>query len=490
MPQEPANEPRVAILGAGVSGLAMAVRLKNAGFSTFEVFERASDVGGTWHQHRYPGLCCDIQAHIYSYSFAGNPDWSSPYPPQPELASYFRGVSKKFDLIRHIHFNMAVKSVEFDENRKCWNVNLESGKTKTFDFVVSALGFYNTPQYPAIAGLDRFKGEAWHSSQWREDVDLSGKRVAVIGTAASAVQIAPAVAKIASQLYQFQRTPNWIVPRPETPYTLSRRAMFRRFPLLRKLHRWNLYRQSRLVLNAYFGNAEATALLQKMAKDHLDATISDPVLREKLTPNYLPGCKRLLITNDYYPMFKRGNVELVNDGIERITEDSVITRDGTERKVDAIMYCTGYLFPNFEGPIPIVGRGGRTLKQAFAGGPEAYAAGTTVPGFPNYFLINGPNGVFGYSSAILSAEIQSNYIFRTIRHVVAHKSRTIEPRKSVCDEYNVRTQAVLKTTNFAGDCPSFYHDENGRVAFFYPGSAIRMWRELSRLRKTDYLIEG
>lgn len=490
MSQKIQDEPRIAILGSGVSGIAMAVQLKKAGFSTFEIFERDTDVSGTWHQNRYPGLCCDVQAHIYSYSFAGNPDWSSPYPPRSELKAYFRGVAEKFDLIRHIHFNTAVKSAVYDENAKCWTVALENGETRTFDFVISALGFYNTPQFPAIAGIDEFKGPAWHSSQWREDVDLTGKRVAVIGSAASAVQIAPAVAKIASQLYLFQRTPNWVVPRQEKPYPLSRRKMFRRFPILRKLHRWHIYVQSRFILKAFFGDPQKTELLRTMAKNHLDTVVQDPELQQKLTPDFLPGCKRVLITDDFYPIFKKANVELVTDGIEKIIEDSIVTRDGVARPVDIIIYCTGYLFPRFEGPIPVTGRKGQTLGEAFGTAPEAFAAGTSVPGFPNYFLINGPNGIFGYSSAILSAEIQSKYVLRIIQYLMKRKERTIEPRKDVTKTYNDDTQELLSTTNFASQCPSFYHDENGRVAFFYPGSALRMWRELSKVKRSNYVVES
>jgi cation diffusion facilitator CzcD-associated flavoprotein CzcO len=493
MPNKHSAKPRIAVFGSGVSGIATGVALKKAGFSNFEMFERESDVGGTWNNHRYPGLCCDVPAHIYSFSFAGNPHWSLPYPPRAEISAYFRKVAERFDLIRHIRFNTAVRSAEYDESRQEWNVALENGETRAFDFVIGALGFYNTPQLPAIPGVDEFQGESWHSSRWPEDLDLTGKRVAIVGTAASSVQITPEVAKVAEQLHVFQRTPNWIFPRDQTPFTPAQRTRFARFPILRKLHRWQIYYREQMPLKkAFWGDRDKIREFQDGAKAYLDSVIADPVLREKLTPNFVLGCKRVLLTSEYYPTFNRPNVELVTDGINKITARAVVTSDGVEREVDAIIYCTGYLFPHFEGPVPIVGKGGQTLAEAFAGGPEAHAAGTGVPGFPNYFIVNGPNGVFGFGSAVMSAEIQAEYVARVIKYVTARHARSIEPRKDVTAKYNAHMQAVLSTTNFASttNCPSFYHDENGRVAFFYRGTAFEMWRELARVKKKNYVIQG
>lgn len=482
----PVGTPRVAVLGAGVSGILMAIKLLKAGIRTFVVFERADAVGGTWQQHTYPGLCCDVPSHVYSYSFALNPDWSRIFPEQAELRDYFHRCAHEFGVLPFVRLSTPVAAARFDEADGTWTIELANGEKATFDFVISALGFLNKPELPDIPGRESFRGPSWHSAHWDGTVDLANKRVVVVGSAASAVQIVPEVAKVAAHVSVFQRTPNWIVPRRNMPYTEAQKERFRKFPALMRLHRWLLYLYSHQLLAGFLGNRRILDRMRAEALAHMHAHIHDPAMRKALTPSFEPGCKRMLVTDDFYPALLRSNVELITAGIERIDEDAVVTREGRRVPADVIIFCTGYKMPNYAGPVPVEGRDGKTLAAHMDRFPEAYR-GVAVPGFPNFFMINGPNGPLGYTSVIMPAEIQTSYIIRMIKRSRDRGLRWIDVKESVSRRYNDQIQAKLRKSSLGGDCLSYYHDTQGRVWTFYPGSAHRMWWEFRHCGLSDYI---
>lgn len=465
-----------------------AIKLKRAGLGHFVVYEKSNGISGTWHHHNYPGLCCDIPSHVYSYSFALNPDWSKLYAEHWEIKKYFEKVVEDFEITPHIKLNTGVERATYDEDHDKWTVRLENGREEIFDFVINGLGINRFPApIPDIPGQDNFGGESWHSSHWRHDVDLKGKRIAVIGAAASAVQVVPEMAKIAGHLDVFMRSANWVVPRVNLPYSDEQKKRFRRWPLLNRLHRRELYRRSLPLYKASHGDPQALADIKAYATAHLHAQIQDPKLRELLTPDYDPGCRRMLVSDDFYPSLLLPNVDLVVDRIDHIAAEGIVTGDGSLRKADAIIYCTGYGMPNFAGPVPIIGRDSVSIQDAMGPAPEVFRA-VAMPGFPNYFTINSANGPLGHTSAIMPAEIQTSYIIRTIKRAVKTKAKRIEVRRDVTQKYNEEIQQQLVGTTWAGNCRSWYHDENGRVALFYPRTPFDMWRGFLKSGLHDYHI--
>ena len=478
---------RIAIVGAGMAGILMGIKLRKAGIEDFIIFEKSDGVGGTWHLHSYPGLCCDIPSHLYSYSFELNSEWSKVYPEQPELQAYFDACARKYGVTSHIKFRTAVTKAQFDADKAEWRIEAEDGRCFTAQFLVTAQGGLNAPQFPDISGRESFAGVSFHSAQWNGTADLSGKRVAVIGSAASAIQIIPQAAAKAAHVDVFQRTPNWILPRHNEDYTQKQRERFRRFPFLMRLHRLKLYLTTHMTLFAFRGNRFVSNKIMEIAKANMRKSISDPAMLRALTPNYLPGCKRLLISDDYYPALARPNVELVTDRIGEIEREGIRTVDGRLHKADVVIYCTGYQVPNTEGFSYIRNAEGMSIADAWRDRLEAHR-GVALPGFPNYFMMTGPNGILGYTSVILPAEIEADYIIRTMEKAAERRLETIEVRRDAMDAYNNRIQAGLRDTIWATDCPSYYKDEHGRVIVFYPWSASRFSREMRHASLEEYAV--
>ncbi len=462
----------VLIVGAGFGGLGMAIALRQAGERDVLLLEKANDVGGVWRENTYPGAACDIPSHLYSFSFEPNPRWSRTYSPQPEILDYLRHCARKYGVRDQVRLGCEVTGAAFDEAAALWRVQWRDAQGAAHEacarVLVSAVGLLGRPVLPAVEGRADFAGPAFHSARWRHDVDLKGRRVAVIGNGASAIQFVPQLAREAARLTVFQRTPAWILPRGDRAYTAAERRRFERWPWLMAWHRAAIYAQhdARAI-----GFTRAPWLLDVVgalpARRLLRRQVADPALRERLTPSYILGCKRVLISDDWLPTFARANVELVTDPIARITPAGVRLAGGREIEVDAIVYGTGFAASEFLAPMEIRGRGGLRLNDAWADGAQAYL-GISVPKFPNFFMLYGPNTSLGHNSIVFMLECQVAHVMRCLRKARAARAATIEVDETPFGRYNARLQRRAQHTVFAG-CTSWYVDAAGRHTVNWPG---------------------
>ena len=483
-PAQPEHE--VAIVGTGFAGLCMAIKLKQAGRQNFVLIERGASVGGTWRDNHYPGAACDVPSHLYSFSFEPNADWSRKYPTQPELYRYLKRIAEKYALLPHIRFNTKLLGAEYDEAAQLWRIRTSQGEL-TARAVVSGAGGLAEPKLPDIPGVEKFAGKTFHSSQWDHGYDLAGKRVAVIGTGASSIQFVPAVADKPARMDVYQRTPNWIIPRPDRAYTRVEKSLFHRLPFTRWLHRnWIYWTHEARVMGMVIHPA-LMRIFQKVAEWHIRRQVPDPALRAKVTPDYTIGCKRILISNDWYPALQRPNVNLITDGIREIRENAVVTADGTVREVDCIIFGTGFYAT--ENPIAgvIKGRGGQTLAQAWVNGEEAYL-GTLVKGFPNLFFIVGPNTGLGHSSMVFMIETQVGYIMRLLGHLSGRAAHTLEVLPAVQDGYNRKLHERLGGSIWATGCNSWYKHRSGKITALWPGFTFSFWLRSREFREADYQL--
>jgi len=477
---------RVAILGAGFGGLGAAIRLeRDLGERDVVIFERHSEVGGTWWANSYPGAQCDIPSHLYSLSFAPNPNWTRTFPLQPELAEYMRDIAHRFGLHDRIRFNTTVEELRWDDERSIWHVKTDRGDW-TADMVIAAPGPLSEPRWPEIPGLDKFKGRLIHTAEWDHSVDLRGKRVAVIGTGASAIQVVPAIAPTVAKLSVFQRTPPWIVPHTDRPITALERFLYRRFPILQRIPRAWVYITRELLVPGLVYRPNMLRVLERISKRHMERQIRDPELRRKVTPNYRLGCKRILPTNKWYPALQRDNVELVTDSITEIRPEGVVTADGRVHELDVIVAATGFHVTDIPLAHHIYGRGGRNLGREWEGSPQAYR-GTTIAGYPNLFWLVGPNTGLGHNSIVFMIEAQLNYIIDALRRI--GRNRTIEVREDVQRRFNERIQAKMpKTVWTTGGCASWYIDAKGRNTTIWPGFTFSYWWLMRRFDPESYTI--
>jgi cation diffusion facilitator CzcD-associated flavoprotein CzcO len=459
-----AADVKVAILGAGFAGLCMGLRLQDQGETSFVILEKADRVGGTWRENVYPGAGCDIPSHLYSYSFEPNPDWPEVYSAQPDILAYIEGVVEKRGLSPHIRLGSEVTGARWEEAPQRWRISLADGTAVTAEAFVTAWGQLNRPKLPPIEGRETFAGPAFHSARWDESVDLAGKRVAVIGNGASAIQFVPEVAKVAGKLSLFQRSPNWIVPRMNRPYTEAEKANFRAQPAAMRKVRDDIFQMAEDRLAAKrAGTLPVEEVPIPLA--HLHAQVADPELRAKLTPDYEIGCKRVLISNDFYPALTRPNVELVTDAIARMTPAGVVDAVGRLHEADVVIYATGFETKSFVGDTAITGIGGASLAQAWKHGPEAHL-GITVAGFPNLFMLYGPNTNLGHNSIIYMIEAQVGYVLQALAH-----GRPLSVKPEVQAAYNAQIQAELAHTPWAGGCTSWYKTPEGKILNNWPGTA-------------------
>ena len=462
----------VLVIGAGFGGLGMAIALSRAGERDVLLIEKGDDVGGVWRANTYPGAACDVPSHLYSFSFEPNPNWSRTYSPQAEILQYLRHCADKYGVRDRIRFGCEVTGAAFDEAASLWRVEWRDAQGQAHAgharALASAVGLLGRPAVPALPGLADFRGPVFHSAQWRHDVDLEGKRVAVIGTGASAIQFVPEIARQAARLTVFQRTPAWILPRPDRAYGGRERRRFARWPGLMALHRAWIYvaHDSRAVgftrlrwLMPLLAGLPARRLLRQQ--------VPDTALRERLTPRYPVGCKRILISNDWLPTLSRPDVDLVTDAIEAVTPTGVRLAGGRQIAVDAIVLGTGFAASEFLAPMEIRGRGGRSLNDAWSQGARAWL-GITVPGFPNFFMIYGPNTNLGHNSIVFMLECQVAHVMRCLRKLREAGGRTIEVATPPFERYNARLQRRSAQTVFAG-CTSWYVDESGRHTVNWPG---------------------
>ena len=456
--------PRFTIIGAGAGGLCAGIKLLEAGYRDFLIFDREARVGGTWQRNTYPGLQCDIAAHLYCYSFAPNADWSGPFPPQSEIRAYLEKTAFDRGLEPHLRLGRGVVSAEWNPGVARWRVELEDGQEVESQFLISAVGMFGAASVPDVPGLDSFEGTTFHSLHWDHEHDLSGERVAVIGSAASAVQFVPMIAPEVAQLHVFQRTANWVLPKEDQPYSPEQKEAFRSQPALMAESREALFQLVEKTLS--YLEPEFFPIAEEMGRKALEC-VEDPETRRRLTPNHPFGAKRPLASNSYLQTFNRPNVELVVDPIEKITSRTVVTRDGTQREVDTLLLATGFDTQAYVSKIDLVGRDGLRIQDAWREGPEAYF-GVTTSGFPNLFMLYGPN-TNGGNSIILMLEFQVEYMLRLIREVDAAGADWIDVRRDVMDAYNDRLQEELNRVEvWQSGANDYYRTSSGRIVTQWP----------------------
>lgn len=475
-------------MGTGFGGIGMGIALKQAGYDDFIILDKEDDLGGTWRDNQYPGCACDVPSPLYSFSFELNPDWSRLFAPQREIWAYLRGCARKYGLEAHIRYGSVVEQMQWDEDERRWDVQtVEHGELGSWRprAVVSAAGALHLPAYPDIPGAERFAGTSFHSARWDQSCDLAGKRVAVIGTGASAIQFVPEIAKQAAQLTVFQRTPPWIHPRPDAPIPARMRTAFRKAPVAARALRDAIYLGLEARAMGFAISPKLMAPLEAVARRHLASQVTDPALRAQLTPDYTIGCKRILLSSDYYPALQRPNVSLVTEGITGITEAGVTTADGEEHKADVIIYATGFKVIESVTSLNVTGRDGRRLRP---GNLEAYR-GITMAGFPNLFLLLGPNTALGHTSVVFMIESQIQHVLSCLRLIARDKADAIEVVESAQRRYNDALQRRLRRAVWSeGGCRSWYLDADGVNRTLWPGFTFEYWARTRRARPGDYAM--
>jgi len=475
----------VAVVGAGFSGIGAGVKLKEAGLP-FTIYERADRVGGTWRDNVYPGVECDVPSHLYSFSFARNPRWSKAFSPGDEIQGYLERVVDDFGLRDAIRFGREVTRAAFDEEDGRWELTFADGATARHRVVVFGTGFLADPSFPEVPGRERFAGLSVHSARWDPTLDLRGLRVAVVGTGASAIQIVPRLQPIVDALTVFQRTPPWVMPKPDHPIGPGVQRAFEALPALTRAYRDLIY----VVLEAFGTGFVLDPRLNERRRQwgvaHIESAIDDPLLRSQVTPDYVPGCKRILFSNDYYPALAQPNVELVPRGVAEVTERAVVAADGIEREVDAIVWSTGFDVSRFLGDLEVIGLGGADLKSRWARGHVEAYYGITVSGFPNAYILTGPNTGLGHNSMVFMIEAQVHYLMRCIAQLQERRLRYLDVKRGAQNEFNRRLQARMKETVWATGCQSWYLDDEGRNHTLWPGFTFEYWLRTRFVNKGDY----
>lgn len=486
---EPLEEFDVVIVGAGVAGIAAATMVRGLG-QTFTVLDRGRTVGGTWRDNTYPGCACDVPSHLYSLSFAQNPDWSRSYPRQPEIEDYLEGVTDALDLRRSIEFGCEITGVRWDDRRLRWSVTVADGTVRSARSVILATGPLSRPSIPEIDGLETFAGTVFHSARWDHDHDLRDERVAVIGTGASAIQFVPEIAPIAGRVTVFQRTAPWVLPRDDRPAPQWRRSLYRSVPFLQRLHRWRVYARQELLAAAFVGRGRTARSLadriKQEVRSHIEASIDDPAMRDRLIPDYEPGCKRLLISNDWYATLGREDVDLCVEPVARVTPEGIVTADGVEHRVDTIILGTGFAASDFPGPVPIIGRRGQDLADRWRDGAATHL-GITVDGFPNLYFLAGPNTGLGHNSIIFMIEAQLHHVRGAMREQLRRGQAATMVRAEAVSSFYAQVQRRLARTVWTTGCSSWYRSAAGQVDTLWPGTTVEYWARTRRFRPSRYL---
>ena len=483
----PETNVDVLIVGAGFSGLCMAIKLREAGIDSFLLLEKSDDIGGTWYDNRYPGCACDIPSHLYSFSFEPWPNWSRMYPGQQEIHDYLKRCVERHGLATRIRLNTRFHEAVWDEAEGVWHATAGEGMRIRAGVLVSGIGGLHVPHFPKVKGVECFGGPKFHSSTWDYNAELEGKNVAVVGTGASAIQFVPQIAPRVGKLYLFQRTPPWIVPRMDFPIADKWKRRFRRFPLLMRAFRQFIFWRQEIRVLGFLGNRFVRQKATEIATHNLEKHIKDPQLRAALKPNYELGCKRVLVSDDFYPALKRPNVELVTEGIAEIREHSIVTVDGVERPVDVLILGTGFRATEPLIGIRLVGRGGVEIHDAWREGMSAYL-GVTVSGFPNLFLLLGPNTGLGHNSVVLMIEAQVHYVMSCLALMKRRKRKVLEVRVDSQRDFFADVQRRLEGTVWqSGGCKSWYQDPvTGENMTLWPRSVVAYIRQTRSAAAADY----
>ena len=459
---------RVAILGTGFSGLGMAIRLKQSGQENFVIIERAGDIGGTWRDNTYPGCACDVQSHLYSFSFALNPHWSRTYSSQREIWEYLRRCARRFGVLPHVQWNCELQNARWNEDDQRWHITTSQGQL-TADIFILGNGPLSEPSLPSIPGIENFEGILFHSARWKYDYDLTGKRVAVIGTGASAIQFVPRIQPQVGHLFLFQRTPPWILPRLDHAIPAWQQTLYSILPIAQRLERAKMYWLREITAYGLIYKPDILKQAVQFAQQHLQNQVPDPVLRAKLTPHYMLGCKRILLSDDFYPALTQPNVELITEHIREVRPRSIVTQDGREREIDTIICGTGFHVTDTQLPQYIYGRGGHSLADSWnIEGPNAYL-GTTVTGFPNLFLLIGPSTGLGHNSMIYMIESQLSYIMNCLHVMDRQGIRAVEVQQEAQDAFYTEMQRRMQGTVWTSGCSSWYLDAKGHNTTLWPG---------------------
>ncbi len=473
----------VLIIGAGFSGVGAAIKLLERGITNFRLYEKSAGIGGTWWENVYPGAACDIPSHLYCYSFEPNPHWTKLYSPQPEIQAYIEHCADKYGVRPFMQFGVMVRALAFEARGGLWRADFADGRSVRARHVINATGGLHKPLIPDLPGRDRFCGAQMHTARWDTAHDFRDKRVAVIGSAASAIQVIPELARIARKVTVFQRTPNYIVPREDRPYSAFRKRLFARFPWLLRAYRWMIFNRLESFVFPIICDPKIRAKRTEQVKDYIRQQTDDPALQAALLPDYELGCKRILLSDDYYETLQRGNVELVTQPAERISPGAVVAADGRSREVDAIVYATGFDLRGHQLAIDVTGPGGRRLAQVWDDHAEAYC-GATIAGFPNYYMTTGPNTGVGTTSVVYMAEHSIRWILDCIETAGADKLLSVRPEAQ--KRYNEEIHAALATRVWSTGCKSWYRREDGRIETLYPHNARTFARQMAEVRLEDF----
>lgn len=453
------STPRIAIIGTGFGGLGMAYSLRKAGIESFTIFEKAQDVGGVWRDNTYPGAACDVASHLYSFSFEPHYPWSRRYGPQAEIHAYLRHVADKYDLRRHVRFGREVQSADYDESRAMWTLRFTDGSTHEAQVVITAVGQLNRPQSPQVEGLERFEGRVFHSARWEHDYDFKDKRVAVIGTGPSAVQFVPALAQDVRKLHLFQRSTSWTLPKFDGSYSGIERWLLTYLPFLHTLDRWRIYWWyeflSAALQNGSWLGRLSRPLLRFAARSLMKAQVKDPALRARLTPDTPLGCKRILLSNEWLPALARPNVEVIGAPVLEMTANGIRAADGVTREIDALVFGTGFSATEFLAPMDFRGVGGESLRQRWKDGAQGYL-GVAVSGFPNLFMLYGPNSNLGAGSIIFMLERQQRYVTRWIQEMARQRLASIDVEPAAQQAFNAEMAARSGQLVYTGGCTNWY----------------------------------
>lgn len=482
-----ARAVRIGIIGTGFSGIGAAIRLRRAGFTNLVLLERAAEIGGTWRDNTYPGCACDIRSHLYSFSFAPNPDWTRAYPGQEEIQTYLLRCVDEHGLRPDIVFGADVRSARWDDSTATWEVRTADGRDFEFDVLISGTGPLSRPSVPDLPGLDAFEGTVFHTAQWNHDHDLAGERVAVVGTGASAIQVVPELASRVAHLDVFQRTAPWIVARDDAPISPAVRRRYARRPVTARLHRSAIYWGNELLGTAFRGNERIARRVRAAAEDHIAAQVHDPELRTAVTPTYAPGCKRLLISNDWYPALQRAEVSLVTASIDRVAPNAIVTTDGVEHPVDTIVLATGFAATEFLAPMHIHGRDGKELSQEWRSGASTYL-GLAAHGFPNFWMLVGPSTGLGHNSIVFMIEAQLHFVVGALQAMATQRARSVEVQAGAQRRAYDSVQRRMARTVWATGCRSWYQSSDGRNDTLWPGSTVEYWLRTRRFARRAFSV--
>ncbi|BCP02251.1 monooxygenase [Mycobacterium intracellulare] len=478
----------VGIIGAGPGGLALGIMLSRAGFRDFTIFDREDGVGGTWRINTYPGLACDVKSHLYSFSFDLNAHWSRLWSGQPEILDYFQRSADKHGLGPHLKLRTEIRAARWDSDTQRWCLTTATGEQHHFNVVVSAVGLFTRPLLPDLVEEEPFTGTVMHSSRWDHSIPLEGKKIAVLGTGSTASQLIPELAKVAGTVYSVQRSPTWILPKPDRRYTRGERWAFAHLPFAKKIYRTRLWLRSESNIAVIEHGSEKTEQFTALALRLLENTVDDDELRRKLTPDHPMGCKRLVFSSDYLPALTRPNVEVLTSPARSLRARSLVTEDGTEREVDLVVCATGYAAADYLGELDVSGEHGITLRQVWHDGAHAYL-GMAVPDFPNFFMLYGPNTNVGSNSVIFILEAQARYIVRALRHLRRRRKRYVAVRASALAEFVAKIDRWMVGTVWTTQCSNYFRAPNGRVVTQWPRSARTFWGMTRRFRPADFRFE-